>query len=94
MDLSRKQLAAAGEFSAEQGEAFKRYMSRDLQQTAVDMRALGKEAKERLNPAPLGAGALSSVAKLLHAAGGGVLDAPSRERDRRHTPAWRRSPER
>jgi isocitrate dehydrogenase len=73
MDLSREQLAAAGEFSGEQGEAFKRYMSRDLHQTAEDMRTLGTEAKERFNPARLGAGALSSVAKLLHAAGGAAV---------------------
>lgn len=70
MELSRQQLTVAGEFSAEQGEVFKRYLRRDLEQTAKDMRQLGEEAKEHLNPARLGAGALSSLAKLLHTAGG------------------------
>ena len=68
MELTQKQMAAAGEFSAEQGEAFKRYLRRDLDQTMVDMRHLGEEAKEGLNPARLGAGALSSLAKILHVA--------------------------
>lgn len=72
MDIARQQLTAAGEFSTEQGEAFKRYLIRDLHQTAKDMRNLGTEAKERLNPARLGAGALSSLARLLHAAGGAI----------------------
>lgn len=69
MELSHQQLTAAGEFSAEQGEVFKRYLRRDLEQTAGDMRQLGEEAKEHLHPARLGAGALSSLAKLLHTAG-------------------------
>jgi isocitrate dehydrogenase len=72
MELSRQQLAAAGEFSAEQGELFKQYLRRDLDQTAADMRQMGEQAKERLNPARLGAGALSSVSKLLDAAGGAM----------------------
>jgi isocitrate dehydrogenase len=69
MEAAREQLSAAGEFSAEQGEVFKRFMHRDLEQTARDMRAVSKEAKERLNPSRLGAGALSSMARLLEAAG-------------------------
>ncbi|MCF8177132.1 MAG: zinc ribbon-containing protein [Sulfuritalea sp.] len=69
MENAREQLAAAEEFSAEQGEAFKKFMRRDLDQTAEEMRVLGHEAKERLNPARLGAGALSSMAKLLEATG-------------------------
>lgn len=69
MEGARGQFAAAGEFSAEQGEAFKKFMRRDLDQTAKDMRVLGVEAKERLNPARLGAGALSSMARLLEATG-------------------------
>lgn len=72
MDLSHQQLTAAGEFTAEQGENFKRYLKRDLEQTEKDMRELGVEAKEHLHPARLGAGALSSLAKLLHAAGGAM----------------------
>ena len=73
MELARQQLAAAGEFSADQGEAFKHYLRRDLDQTKVDMQQLGVEAQDRLNPARVGAGALSSLAKLLHAAGGAML---------------------
>jgi Zn finger protein HypA/HybF involved in hydrogenase expression len=69
MDLAREQLAAAGEFSTEQGEQFKRYLRRDLEQTADDVRWLGQEAQERLHPSRVGAGALSSLAKLMHAAG-------------------------
>ena len=69
METAREQIAAAGEFSAEQGELFKNYMRRDLAQTQQDMMALGKEAKERLHPARLGAGALSSISRLLDATG-------------------------
>lgn len=69
MESARGQLSAAGEFSAQQGEVFKQFMRRDLEQTAQDMRALGHEAQERLHPARLGAGALSSMARLLEAAG-------------------------
>ena len=73
MESARKQLQsageAAGEFSAEQGEAFKQFMRRDLDQTARDLKALGQEAGERLHPARLGAGALSSLAKLMSATG-------------------------
>lgn len=66
---AREQLAEAGEFTAEQGEVFQRYLRRDLEQTMGDMRELGEEARERLNPSRLGAGALSSLAGLLGAAG-------------------------
>jgi isocitrate dehydrogenase len=69
MDVAREQFSAAGEFSAQQGEVFKQYMRRDLEQTEQEMRVLGKDAKERLHPARLGAGALSSMARLLDAAG-------------------------
>jgi len=68
-EIAREQFTAAGEFSADQGEAFKNYMRRDLAQTEADMRSLGQEAAERLNPARLGAGALSSMARLLQATG-------------------------
>ncbi|MEO8303898.1 MAG: hypothetical protein ABI724_07245 [Betaproteobacteria bacterium] len=72
MDRAREQLAAAGEFTAEQGVAFKKFLERDLEQTTADMRSLGKEAEERLHPSRVGAGALSSLAKLLHATGSAV----------------------
>jgi len=69
MDLARQQMEAAGAFSAEQGEAFKRFLRRDLEQTGVEMQRLGKEAKVSLHPARVSAGALSSLAKVLSAAG-------------------------
>lgn len=72
MELSRQQLAAAGEFTTERGEAFKRYLRRDLDQTTAAMRQMGEEAKERLHPARLGAGALSSLSRLLNATGGAL----------------------
>jgi isocitrate dehydrogenase len=68
-ETARQQFIAAGEFSAEQGEAFRNYMQRDLAQTANDMRALGQEAVARFNPSRIGAGALSSMARLLGATG-------------------------
>lgn len=67
MDAARQQLAAASEMSAEQGALFKEYMKRDLEQTEQDMRTAGKEAKDYLHPARLGAGALSSLARMLDA---------------------------
>jgi len=73
MELARQQMAVAGEFSAEQGELFKRYLRRDLEHTVKDMHRLGEEAKERLNPARLGAGALSTLAKALHATGNALM---------------------
>lgn len=81
MELSRQQLTAAGEFSAEQGEVFKRYLRRDFAQTKEEMRQLGEEAKEYLNPARVGAGALSSLAKLLHAAGGAMTALSAKAED-------------
>lgn len=81
MELSRQQLTAAGEFSAEQGEVFKRYLRRDFEQTKEEMRQLGEEAKEYLNPARLGAGALSSLAKLLHTAGGAMTALSAKAED-------------
>lgn len=72
MELAHQKMTEAGEFSAEQGEVFKHYLRRDLDQTLADMQQVGVEAKEHLHPARLGAGALSSLAKLLHAAGGAL----------------------
>jgi isocitrate dehydrogenase len=69
METARQQFSAAGEFTSEQGEVFKQFMRRDLQQTAEEMRTLQKEAAERLNPARVGAGALSSMSHLLEMAG-------------------------
>jgi len=81
MEMAREQLSAAGEFSAEQGEAFKKYMRRDLDQTAEELRTLGQDAKERLNPSRLGAGALSSIALLLEAAGSALQNLSRKAED-------------
>lgn len=69
LEKAREQLTAAGEFSAEQGEDLKQYLARDLDQTIADARQLGEDAKERLHPARLGAGALASLASILDATG-------------------------
>ena len=73
MELAREKLSATGEFSAQQGEAFKRYLRRDLDQTGIDIQRLGQDAKETLNPARLGAGALSTLARLLGSAGSALI---------------------
>ncbi|KXS31612.1 MAG: Isocitrate dehydrogenase [Candidatus Gallionella acididurans] len=65
LQKSHEQLTALGEFSAEQGEELKQYLARDLDQTISDAKQLGEEAKVRLHPARLGAGALSSLANVL-----------------------------
>lgn len=69
MEKAHQQLSEAGEFSAEQGEAFKKFMRRDMEEIARHMTVLKQEALEHLHPARLGAGALSSMAQLLKAAG-------------------------
>ncbi|MDP2107561.1 MAG: hypothetical protein Q8J67_00765, partial [Rhodocyclaceae bacterium] len=84
MEGAREQFSAAGEFSAEQGEAFKKFMRRDLEQTAEEMRVLGQEAKERLHPARLGAGALSSMARLLEATGSALQSLSRKAEDALH----------
>lgn len=65
LDKAKVQLAALGEISAEQGEELKKYLARDLDQTIIDAQKLGEQAKDRLNPSRLGAGALSSLATVL-----------------------------
>ena len=65
LEKAREQLTTLGELSAEQGEILKTYLDRDLAQTISDAKWLGEEAKEKLNPARLGAGALSSLASVL-----------------------------
>jgi isocitrate dehydrogenase len=67
LDKAEQQLTALGEFSTEQGQELKQYLERDLEQTIADAQHLGEEARERLNPARLGAGALASIAKALEA---------------------------
>ena len=65
LEKAREQLIALGEFSNEQGETMKVYLGRDLEQTISDAQRLGEEAKEKLHPSRLGAGALSSLASVL-----------------------------
>jgi len=72
LDKSHEQLASLGEFTAERGEELKRYLARDLDQTISYAQHLKEEAKERLNPARLGAGALSSLASALELTSGAL----------------------
>jgi len=72
LDKANEQLTALGEFSAEQGEVLKQYLARDLDQTISDVLHLGEETKERLHPARLGAGALSSLATVLELTSNGL----------------------
>ena len=65
LEKAREQMTAVGEFSAEHGAELKEYMARDLDQTIADAQHWGEEAKERLHPSRLGAGALSSLASAL-----------------------------
>lgn len=82
LEKSREQLTALGEFSAEQGEVFKQYLSRDLDQTIADAQKLGEQAKEKLNPARVGAGALSSLAALLELTGNALQSLSDKTRDK------------
>ena len=65
LDKAQEKLTALGEFSTERGEELKKLLARDLDQTISDSHHLGDEAKELLNPARLGAGALASLASVL-----------------------------
>jgi isocitrate dehydrogenase len=69
LEKAREQLTALGEFSTEQGQELKQYLARDLDQTISDAQKLGEEAKEKLNPARLGAGALASLSSILELTG-------------------------
>lgn len=69
LEKAREQLTAVGEFSAEQGEELKKFLSRDLDQTIANAQQLGDEAKEKLHPARLTAGALSSLVTVLDMTG-------------------------
>ncbi len=66
MEKAREQLTAAGAFSEEQGKNLKQFMERDLSQMADSMR---DEAREKLNPSRVSAGAMSSLSALLNIAG-------------------------
>jgi len=61
LEKARQQLTQAGAFSEEQGQKLKSFLERDLVQQASEYaRSIGEEAGDRLNPARLSAGALSS----------------------------------
>jgi len=65
LDSAREQLTDAGEFSSEQGRAFKEFLRRDIEQTSIHIKQLGSDAKEYLNLSRLGVGALASLSLLL-----------------------------
>jgi len=75
MEKAREQLTAAGAFSEEQGKNLKVFLERDFSQIAQTMR---DEAKEKLNPSRVGAGALASLSTLLNAAGNVLSSVASR----------------
>jgi len=74
LEKAREQMTALGELTAEQAKTFSEYMKRDMQQTADEMGRLGDEAKERLHPSRVGAGALASLASLLQLGGKTLLE--------------------
>lgn len=65
LDKAQAQLTALGTFSAEQGAALKESLARDLDLTISVAHQLKEEAKDRLQPSRLGAGALASIASVL-----------------------------
>jgi len=75
LEKARKNLTSAGAFSEEQGHKLKKFMERDFIHMAGEMR---DEAKEKLDPSRLGAGALSSIAGLLRGAGSVLSDVANR----------------
>ena len=74
MVAARENLVALGEISAEQGKLFGEYLKRDLAQTSKDMEQLGEDARDRLHPSRLGAGALAATAEALRLIGHSLLD--------------------
>ncbi|MDQ6973940.1 MAG: NADP-dependent isocitrate dehydrogenase [Mariprofundaceae bacterium] len=71
LEIAREKLTAAGRFTEEQGQKLKVFMENDFSRIATTMK---DDAKEKLNPARLGTGALSSIASLLQAAGSAISD--------------------
>ncbi|NDP46913.1 MAG: zinc ribbon-containing protein [Sulfuriferula multivorans] len=82
LEKSHEQMAALGEFSAEHGAELKKYMARDMDQTMADAQNLGEEAKERLNPGRLGAGALASLAAVLESTGNALQSLSEKTREK------------
>jgi isocitrate dehydrogenase len=75
MEKARQQLTSAGAFSEEQGKNLKAFLENDFAQIAEDAR---KEARIRLNPSRVGAGALSSLSALLGVAGSAMSNIAER----------------
>lgn len=82
LDKAREQMTALGEFSAEHGEELKQFLARDLDQTIADAQELGAEARERLHPSRLGAGALASLATVLETAGNALHSLSDKTREK------------
>ena len=72
MEKAREQLTAAGIFSEQQGKNLKAFLERDFSQITATMR---DEAKEKLNPARVSAGAIASLTALLNMAGSALTSA-------------------
>jgi len=66
MEAAREQLTSAGKFTDEQGHKLKEFLENDFSRVVQEMKV---GAREKLNPSRLGAGALSSMSKLLHKTG-------------------------
>ncbi len=81
LEQAREQLTVLGEFGTEQGHELKHFLSRDLDQTIADAEQLGEETKERLHPARLTAGALSSIASALAATGDALRSLGNKTRE-------------
>ena len=82
LDKAHEQMSTLGEFSAEHGAEFKKYMARDLDQTMADAQQLGDAAKERFNPGRLGAGALASLAAMLESTGNALQSLGEKTREK------------
>ncbi|RME81941.1 MAG: NADP-dependent isocitrate dehydrogenase [Zetaproteobacteria bacterium] len=66
LEKARAQLTAAGVLGEEQGKRLKAFMERDLAHLVTE---LSEEAKSRLHPARIGAGAIAVLAQLARSAG-------------------------
>ncbi len=77
MEKAREQLTAAGAFSEAQGKNLKSFLERDLSQMGEAMR---DDAREKLNPSRVGAGAMASLSELLNMAGSALSSAAEKTR--------------
>ena len=74
VEKARRQFTESGVFSSERGKAFKEYFLNDFDRLVEYSRDFGEEAKEKLEPARLGTGALSSLSNFLHMAGDAIQE--------------------